>query len=167
MKLSFGQKDRNEPSDAEIERDVAELRRLLEGVKEPNEPHPAYYQNFLVRVHDRIDEDRFRRKRWSPSVAWASMTAAALVVVLAVSGLLPTVDDSVGGRKIVQEQPAPRTGSVRQQIPSGAGSERDPLLYDQSARSLVLSSDDMKMLNAIMSNDDDAVFRAMMESESL
>src|SRR5687768_13150305 len=89
MKIGIRQ-NWQEPSDSEIERDVAELRQLLESVEGPREPHPAYFQNFLVHTRRRLDEQQARRSRFSPSLAWASFSAAAVAVVLVVGGLLPT-----------------------------------------------------------------------------
>lgn len=173
MKIGIGQ-NWQEPSDSEIEKDVAELRRLLDGVEGPREPHPAYFQNFLVHTRQRIDEQQARRRRFSPSVAWASLSAATLAVILVVGGVIPTsINQTVsnpGGRIAAAEQPilSPKDGSDI--LGLGSLDEMSTSLsvgepaIDQSS-SILLSSDDVKMINVIMSEeDDDALLNAMIET---
>lgn len=158
---------RREPSDEEIERDVAELRQLLRGLDLPAEPHPAYWQNFLVRVRQRVDERRIPRRRWAPSMAWASVTAAALVVVLAVSGVLPTGHRAIDEKTAVSGRPGPGTDHSLAATPSSdAALAADPLLFDRTAsHSIVLSNDDVNMLKAIMADDDEAILQAMVDAD--
>jgi hypothetical protein len=170
MNTNLWNKGWHEPSDEEIERDVSELRRLLEGVEGPKEPHPAYYQNFLVRVRGRIDEERFRRKRLVPSTIWASLSAAAVVVALVVGGVFsPSVPGSGSGS--VAQNPGVSKGAAEHlfpaSTPSGDLAANDPLYADQGLQSLVLSKNDVKMLDAIMTDDDNAVFNAMVDSDGL
>ena len=163
-----------QPLDMEIERDVAELRRLLDGIEGPREPHPAYWQNFLVHTRQRLDEQQARRRRFSPSVAWASFSAAALAVVLVVGGILPGSNPSAVApdNKIAASQPV--ATPEEEDVMFGLGLESDlgselaaamPGDVLDNSTSLVLSTEDVKMLNAIMSEeDDDAIFNAMIES---
>lgn len=158
MKFNLNWKGVQEPSDADIDRDVAELRTMLARIEQPADPHPAYWQNFLVKVRTRVDDDKVRRRGFAPSMAWASMTAAALVVVLAVSGLLPT-----GTTGIVVEKPGPINLHV---APPLANATSIPL-YEDGAKSLVLSSDDVQMLDAILEKDEEAILRAMVDADNL
>jgi hypothetical protein len=147
----------HEPSDSEIERDVSELRQLLARLEEPSEPHPAYWQNFLVHVRQRIDEERAPRRRWAPSVAWTSLTAAALVVVVALSGVLPMgvhEDPKIGVPAAIRSG---RTANI---------DAREELGYTEGAQSLMLSKGDVKMLDAILDKSPDAVLEAMVEQGS-
>lgn len=168
---------RRQPSEEEIERDVAELRHLLKDVDGPREPHPAYYQNFLVKVRGRIDEERFQRRRVAPATLWASLSAAAVVMVLVVGGVFAPSTPELAEGLTISQKPAAETRS--------STSDDDPLFAQQSessdlfavatpeysdsdgAKSLMLSNDDVKMLNAIMSDDDDALFQAMVDSEGI
>jgi hypothetical protein len=175
MKIGIGQ-NWQEPSDSEIERDVAELRRMLDGVEGPREPHPAYWQNFLVHTRQRIDEQQARRRRFSPSVAWASLSAATLAVILVVGGIIPTsinhttIDPS--GNGIAASQPILSTENGKDilglmesdgELATSLSIGGAPAI-DQSS-SILLSNDDAKMINAIMSEeDDDAVLTAMVET---
>lgn len=158
MKFNLDWKRMQEPSDADIDRDVAELRTLLASVEQPSEPHPAYFQNFLVKVRTRVDDDSVRRRGFAPSMAWASMTAAALVVVLAVSGVLPT-----STTRIVVDPPVAGTLNVA----PNATNASDVTLYEDGATSLVLSSGDVQMLNAILEKDEEAILRAMVDADNL
>jgi hypothetical protein len=166
---------RRQPTDEEIERDVAELRQLLKGVDGHSEPHPAYYQNFLVKVRGRIDEERFQRRRVAPATLWASLSAAAVVVVLVVGGVFaPSTPELAEGPMVSQKPAADTRSSTSDDDPLfAAPSESSELIalgtpeYSNGATSLVLSNDDVKMLNAIMSDDDDALFQAMVESEGI
>lgn len=157
MKMRLDWKATREPADEEIERDVAELRSLLTGLEEPREPHPAYWQNFLVHVRDRVDVERTRRRRWAPSVALTSMTAAALVAVVAISGVLPLGQSSA---------PPGVDAKIRRELPKPtiAG---NPLGYADGAESLMLSSDEMQMLDAILDESPEAVLQAMVEGDNL
>lgn len=147
-------KGTKEPADEEIERDVAELRSLLTALEEPVEPHPAYWQNFLVHVRNRVEDDRARRRRWSPSVALTSLTAAALVVVVAVSGVLPLGPSSVPGVD----------ATIRRELPRPAVAQNP---YADGVESLMLSSDEMQMLDAILDESPEAVLQAMIEGDNL
>jgi hypothetical protein len=155
MNMKLG-RDHREISDAEIERDVAELRRLLAGVEGPKEPHPAYWQNFVVRVRGRLDKEGFRKRR-SFSPAWATVGAAALVAVVAVSSLFSPKEVGVT---------PPQVAGTSKVVPPA--SSNLAAAYDQSGtQSLILSENDVKMVKAIESNNDDAMFEALAESEQL
>lgn len=166
-----------QPSDEEIDRDVAELRQILGRVEGPKEPHPAYYQNFLVKVRGRIDEERFQRRRVIPSTVWASLTATAVVVFLVVGGVFtPSTREIADGGKVAgAEVTAP--SATESEIPlfgdsqSAAGDlladNGSSATYTDGTTSLVLNDDDVQMLNAIMSDDDDALFEAMVDSEGI
>ena len=158
MSIKLG-RDHHEPSDAEIDRDVAELRRLLAGVEGPKEPHPAYWQNFVVRVQGRIDKEGVRKRR-SFSPTWATVGAAALVAVVAVSSLFSPKDPAVN------PQPGGKVVAVTPAAPPPASNLASA--YDQSGtQSLVLSATDVKMVQAIESNNDYAMFEALAESDQL
>lgn len=153
------------PSDREIDQDVAELRRLLDGVEGPREPHPAYWQNFLVHVRERIDEDRFRRRRRIPSIALASATAVAIVaVVLVNSGNDGARDrqiasgDRPGSTVVVDGRPS--TSPIADHL---LASNADPLFDQEDAHRLVLDESDVRMLDAIMSDSDAAIFQAIVD----
>jgi anti-sigma-K factor RskA len=156
MNMNLRRNSKGAPTDTEIERDVAELRRLLAGVDGPKEPHPAYWQNFVVRVRGRIDEEGVRRKRLNFSTAWASVGAATLVVIVAISsGLFEQGTQSLVPDKDVVSIPAPEA-----QLDLAAS-------YDATGTTgLVLTNDDMEMINAIVSdNQDEAVFEALVDSD--
>lgn len=166
MDMNLGRNRQAEMPDAEIERDVAELRRLLAGVEGPQEPHPAYWQNFVVRVRSRIDEQGAAKKRWSFSTAWASVGAAALVTIAVVSGVFApdqTITSNGTGGGISSSPSA--TPPVERRVPGG------DLAADyraSDASSLVLSGDDVALITAIVSdNNDDAIFEAIVDSKEL
>lgn len=169
MNINLRSNGRGIPSDTEIEREVAELRQMLEGIEGPSEPHPAYYQNFLVRVRSRVDEQQgFRRKRWSLTATLASIGSAAVVAAVVFSGVLsPTSDQTVAVND-------PNAGAT-EQVDKNSGStgsqegESDKLFadVDASTPSIVLSSGDVKMLDAIMSDNDAEIFNALVENEDL
>ncbi len=151
-----------DPLDAEIERDVAELRRLLDGVEGPREPHPAYYQNFVVRLHDRIDHDRNRRRFWHRVGRFASLGGAAAVLVVVAT----TVFKSGGDLPIVGNHPQGATPVTSPSPDSHINAGADPLFVDD-APSIVLNKNDVRMLNAIMSEDDNELFMAMANPDEL
>ena len=163
MKTNIWKNREGIPSDEEIERDVSELRRLLSGVEEPREPHPAYYQNFLVKVRGRIDDQGGRRKRLAvPSAVWASLSAAVVVVALAVGGVFSPTGPvgkvaSVDAGKVQPVDPA------QPALPQDFAS----LYNGQDIRGLVLSKSDVQMVNAINSGDENAIFDAMADSDNL
>lgn len=140
--------------DQEIERDVAELRMLLRNVEGPKEPHPAYWQNFVVHVHNRIDERRQQQRRRSMITAWASATAAVGVTLFVMTGGLSSV---------MNDDPQPPSVVTTTTTHAAASS---PLYADAGSRSLVLSEDDVKVLNAIISDDDNAMLAAIADSDS-
>lgn len=156
MNANLWRNQRGEPSDAEIEKDVAELRRLLDGVNGPAEPHPAYWQNFVVHVRTRIDEEGFRRKRWSFSTAWASVGAVAVMTVIVVAtGLLD---------KQTIVPPTPPRVQARPEAPTDLAAAYN----STDTKSIILSGDEVEMINAIVSDkSDDAVFEAMVERGEL
>ncbi len=164
MENNLGRSRQAEPSDAEIERDVAALRRMLAGVEGPKEPHPAYWQNFVVRVRDRVDEKGARKKRWGFSTAWASVGAAALVTVAVVSGIFSPGSTGSG-----------IPGGTISKVTPPASERREPggdlaAHYQASdARSLVLSGDDVRLINAIVADnsDDAAIFEVLVNSDEL
>jgi hypothetical protein len=170
-------KNRRQPSDEEIDRDVAELRQLLERVDGPREPHPAYYQNFLVKVRGRIDEERFQRRRVVPTTIWASLTATAVVVAMVVGGVFTPSTRQIAevGSGTKTTVTAPSTKEADEPLFGESSTASSDLLadngssatYTDGTTSLVLNDGDVKMLNAIMSDDDDALFQAMVDSEGI
>jgi|GEM_PF-1973541 len=162
MKTNLGRNHMMEPSDAAIERDVAELRRLLAGIEGPKEPHPAYWQNFVVRVRNRIDEDGGRRKRRGFSTAWASVGAAAVVTVAVISGIF-----SPGARVNDDADTAVDAGPVAGAVSSASKADLASHYRAAESEALILSGDDMRMISAIVSDNDNAIFEAMIESDEL
>jgi hypothetical protein len=158
MDVTLWRSREGEPSDAEIEKDVAELRSLLEKVDGPSEPHPAYWQNFVVRVQARIDEEGGRRKRRSFSTAWASVGAVAVMTVIVVAtGLL-------------DKQPAVIPNPVKPALKMHAEAPADlAAAYNSTdTKSIILSGGEVNMINAIVSDkSDDAVFEAMVDEQEL
>ena len=77
--------------DADIDRDVSFLRSLNAELPDPEEPHPAYWNNFLLRVREQVDGTGPAAKRsaarrwWSPSLIWSSLAGVAALLVIAVS----------------------------------------------------------------------------------
>ena len=167
------ERDRYGHSDEEIERDVAELKKLLNTVEGPQEPHPAYWQNFVVKVHDRIEQERPKRRRsWVPSIAWSGAVAAAIVVAASVGGLLPGAEDPLPGmEKLASEATSTNDAKLLYEQSANSlaqldGGESSVIFTQNGERSIILSDADIKMLNAIQSDDEDAIFLAMLESES-
>jgi hypothetical protein len=154
MKLKLPEGYMQDPSDQEIEKDVAELRRLLEGTDAPEDPHPAYWQNFLVHVRGRIDEEQVRRKRRSLITTWASVTAAAAIALFIVNGGIPTTTDD-GPARLTQTQSPDATMLADNSL----------IFTDQGTHSIVLSETDVKMVNAIVKGDDAEVFEAIVDSD--
>lgn len=167
--------------ESEIDRDVEELRSLMSRLPEPDEPHPAYWNNFLMRVHERIEAETAPKRRawWSPALIWSSLTgAAALVVVAAVTGILP-----FGGTDDPAVTPAIADGGVGEVViekPVETTSDMDLVPMDQEMESLiadidelsnaaddhvVLTSSEVEMLDAIESGDDDAILQAVLSDE--
>jgi hypothetical protein len=158
MEVNLWRNRQGEPSDAEIDRDVSELKKLLDGVGGPSEPHPAYWQNFVVRVRTRIDDEGARRKRRSFSTAWASFGAvAAMTVVVIATGLLDKPDAVVTPPKAVITKAADKPASDL----ADAYSSTD-------TKSIILSGEEVDMINAIVSDKgDDAVFEVMVSGDEL
>jgi hypothetical protein len=158
MDVNLWRNNRGEPSDAEIEKDVVELKRLLEGVNGPTEPHPAYWQNFVVRVQTRIDEEGGRGKRRSFSTAWASIGAvAAMAVVVVATGLL----DKPGA---ITTPPAVPVAEAHTKAPADLAAAYN----STDTKSIILSGEEVNMINAIVSDEsDDAVFEAMVTGDEL
>lgn len=166
--------------DADIDRDVAELRGLLKDVPEPSEPHPAYWNNFLLRVHERVEAETAPKRRawWSPALIWSSIAGtAALVLVAVVTGLVPFGADGP------IESPALADGSLAADAverPVETSSDIDLVPIDAEMESLiadidelhnvadehvVLTASDIEMLDAIESGDDEALLEAMISDE--
>jgi len=147
-----------DPLDEAIEQDVLELRRLTNGLPGPEEPHPAYWQNFVVKVHGRIDErrlsERARRFWWRWSAVGASVGAAAIVVFVGFKGVLPDSGSEVRNNPpVATTQPA----NIRS-IPA------DPL-FAADAKPLVMSREDVQKYNAIVTGDDDDVFEELVKGD--
>jgi hypothetical protein len=155
MDVNLWRNQRGVPSDAEIDNDVAELKRLLEGAPGPIEPHPAYWQNFVVHVRARIDEKGGRSKRRSFAPAWASLGAVAIMAVVVVAtGVLDKQITPITPQKTIARAEAPADLAA-------AYSSTD-------TKGIILSGEEVKMINAIVSDkSDDAVFEAMVDSEEL
>lgn len=157
MDVNLWRNHQGVPSDTEIENDVAELKRLLDGVDGPAEPHPAYWPNFVVRVRSRIDEQGGRTKRRSFSTTWASVGAVAAMAVLVVAtGLL----DKPG---VITNPPKP-TAKLSAQAPADLAAAYN----STDTKSIILSGEEVTMINAIVSDKSDAaVFEAMVNEDEL
>lgn len=141
----------NVASDSDIERDVSELRQLLSAIEGPKEPHPAYWQNFVVHVRKRIDERGAHQRRWRFSTAWASIGAVAVMTVIVVSSGLLRPD-----------YVAPLTPPRPPDVPAF---DLAAAYTDTDTKSLILSNEDVTMINAIVSDRDEAVFEALVNSD--
>lgn len=148
-----------------IEKDVAELRSFLEGVPGPSEPHPAYWNNFLLRVHERIEEKQVPKKKawWSPALIWGSLSGvAALLLVTYLTNLFPFGNDIPEGEMLAGNTGAKTvltTKTIDQELDdfiiSGGGADTDETAY------FMLTQGEIEMLNAIEADDDDAILRAI------
>ena len=168
MDVNLWRNHQGEPSDAEIEKDVAELKRLLDGIEGPNEPHPAYWQNFVARVRSRIDEEGGRQKRRSFSTTWASVGAVAVMAVLVVAtGLLdkPGVITNPSKNPAVAANPSANAPAN----PLAANKADLAAAYNSTeTKSIILSGEEVNMINAIVSDESDAaVFEAMVSEDEL
>ena len=155
-----------------IDHDVAELRSLLNDLPDPSEPHPAYWNNFLVRVHERIEEKHAPKKKawWSPALIWGSFGGVACLLLAAyLTGVFPfgnTISDSggevfadlTGNEQVLTTQP-----DIDEEldgfIMSGIDNEAEEVSY------IMLTQDEVDMMNAIESDDDDAILRAILEED--
>jgi hypothetical protein len=158
MDVNLWRNHQGEPSDAEIEKDVAELKRLLSGAGGPSEPHPAYWQNFVVHVRTRIDEKGIRTKRRSFSTTWASIGAvAAMAVVVVATGLL----DKPGVITAPPKTPAAKSAAA-------APADLAAAYNSTETQSIILSGEEVNMINAIVSDESDAaVFEAMVSGDEM
>ena len=155
-----------------IEQDVAELQALLNDVPGPSEPHPAYWNNFLVRVHERIEEKHAPKKKawWSPALIWGSLGGVACLLLAAyLTGVFPFGNDiTVPGGEMLADLPAMTeealtTKTIDEQM-------NDFLISDingdvEEVSYLMLTQGEVDMMNAIESDDDDAILRAILEED--
>lgn len=158
--------------DNELEKDVAELRTLLKDVPDMEEPHPAYWNNFLLRVHERIEQEAAPKKKawWSPALIWGSLTGAAAMVVVAWSiGIFPfgsNKDDQIIASNDLPAQEelviVPRPLDEDLSIPMTTEDATEEASY-----SIVLTQEDLDMIDAIQSNDDGAILREIIDDPDL
>lgn len=158
--------------DKEIEKDVADLRMLLKDVPEPEEPHPAYWNNFLLRVHERIEAEAAPKKKpwWSPALIWGSLSGVAAMLVIAWSvGIFPfgsrTGDDYIADKYVPpQEELVVVPRPLDEEIPVPSIGEEAP---EDATYSIVLSQEDLDMIDAIQTGDDDAILREIMDDPDI
>lgn len=106
--------------DAEIDNDVAELRALFGTLPEPAEPHPAYWNNFLLRVHEKIEAEASPRRSawWSPALIWGSLTGTTALLVLAMmTGVFPFGGDKPDDNAIAALKDQPTQTIVEEDSP--------------------------------------------------
>ncbi len=150
--------------DQEIERDVAELQMLMSEATEPEEPHPAYWNNFLLRVHERVEAETAPQRKawWSPALIWGSLTGVALLLIAAwFGGIFPFGGQDTGDVMLADNNP-PQEELVLTPRPLDIDLLSLPI-EEEEAYNLVLTQEDVDMLNAIQTGDDDAILREMME----
>ena len=154
----------------EIESDLAELRSLMEGLPAPAEPHPAYWNNFLLRVHERVEAETSPRKRawYSPALIWSTLAGVASLVAVALitgvfSGELPENQEILADGPVV-EQPV-TTENDFDLVPLDA--EMELLVSDMelpgevAENHVILTAGEVDMLEAIESGDEDALLEAV------
>ncbi len=160
--------------DKEIDNDVAELRTLLSDVPDMEEPHPAYWNNFLLRVHERIEQEAAPKKKpwWSPALIWGSLTGAAAALVVAWSvGIFPFGsggDDPVviASNDIPPQQeelvltPRPLDEDLSMPMTTEDAAE-------EASYSIVLTQEDIDMINAIQSDDDGAILMEIIDDPDM
>lgn len=156
----------NDAMDREIERDVEELQMLMKDVTEPEEPHPAYWNNFLLRVHERVEEEIAPKRKawWSPALIWGSLTGVALLLVAAwFGGVFPfgSGPDENASLLALNDVPAQEEPDL-----TPRPLDEDLLtmpIEDDEAYNLVLTQDDVDMLNAIQADDEEAILLEMID----
>lgn len=158
--------------DKEIEKDVAELRLFLKEVPDAEEPHPAYWNNFLLRVHERIEAETAPKKKawWSPALIWGSLSGVAALLVITWSvGIFPfgsqPDDEIIAGKELPQQEelvivPRPLDDDI---AAPAIGEDA----ADESTYSIVLTQEDIDMINAIQSDDDDAILREIIDDPEM
>ncbi len=165
--------------DADIDRDVSFLRSLNAELPDPEEPHPAYWNNFLLRVREQVDGTGPAAKRsaarrwWSPSLIWSSLAGVAALLVIAVStdiipvfgpdepliaegttdlpAISPMSDEDLLG---LIDDPMPEEGTI-------------PVSDETTTEHMILTESDIEMINAIEAGDDDALLLALIEDDSV
>ena len=172
-KLNSEEYEMNRMDDV-IERDVQELHALLSRVPGPSEPHPAYWNNFLVRVHERIEEKQVPKKKawWSPALIWGSLTGVVgLLAIALLTGVFPFGSDAVDpGSEVVAGLNQPQELELTPRPPDLDADAYIPGLEDETedaSYSIVLTQDDLEMIDAIEDGDDDAILRAMLDDVDL
>ena len=167
--------------DEVIEQDVAELRALMSDLPEPSEPHPAYWNNFLLRVHERVEQKQAPKKKawWSPALIWGSLTGVAAMLVIAfVTGLFPfgssdVVTPGQGTEVLADAVPSEDAELTLTPRPLDAESDLDMLIpgpeeeFGDASYTIVLTQDDLDMIEAIQADDDDAILQAMIDDVNL
>lgn len=155
--------------DGDIERDVEELHALMEGVREPEDPHPAYWNNFLLRVHEKIEAEQAPKRKawWSPALIWGSISGVALLLAFAwFSGMFsgnsgtelgdgPVLasNDAQAGEELVIT-PRPNDEDLLSPLTDGEISDQ---------YSIVLTQDDIDMINAIQDGDESDILMEMID----
>ena len=156
-----------------IERDVADLRALLSEVPGPSEPHPAYWNNFLLRVHERIEEKQAPKRKawWSPSLIWGSLTGVVgLLVIALMTGIFPFGQEAADPNTELAYVASPQELEL-----TPRPMELDADLYvpgvdeglDEASYSIVLTKGDLEMIDAIEDGDNDDILQAMIDDVNL
>ncbi len=155
--------------DGVIEEDLANLRSLMEKLPAPSEPHPAYWNNFLMRVHERVEEETSPRRRawYSPALIWSTLAGVASVVAVALitgvfSGDIPEDRPILAEVPTIEQPLAPQNDYDL--VPLDA--EMESLVSDieepgeVAANHVILTSEEVEMLEAIESGDGDDLIEA-------
>lgn len=162
--------------DAEINKDVDALRSMLEGVPAPSEPHPAYWNNFLLRVHERVEAEQSPQKRawYSPALIWSTLTGVAALVVIALATGVFSGNPIEEGPIIADGPSIEKPVTVESDIDLVPMDDEMALLLsdidemsDVAEDHVVLSQDELEMLEAIENGDDNAILEAMLSDVSV
>lgn len=163
-----------EPTDFEIERDLANLKALLAEIGEDdkrvaNEPNEAYFQNFLYRVHARIEEPKklsWFERFWKPSTMLA-LPSIVIISFFAFKGknlqnnLMPSVMQNVENYIFPFSNLATQNSNVHR-----ISSSDEPLAHYNASVSLILDRRQLKMLKAIINEDEVGVIEAITDKEN-
>jgi hypothetical protein len=173
MASEFNKRDYQQGSaDPVLEKDEEQLRLLLRDLPGPEEPHPAYWNNFLIRVHERIDQTAPQKKAWwSPALIWGSLSGVALLLVFAVAGKIGPFGNGTG-------QQDPLFADLNRQaeelvLVPGPRDDTDIIgdiasdNADDANYSIVLTESDIDMINAIDADDGDAILQGLIDDIDL
>lgn len=169
--------------DEAIEQDVALLRSIESNLPAPEEPHPAYWNNFLIRLHERVDGSmsvgagRARRRWFSPALIWSSLAGVtALLVVAVATDLIPVFEQSEpliaegAGLEAVDISPLndeDLLGLLDEALPDEVGASASLVDASAEGKHLILTASDLELIDAIEQGDDDAMLMAIIDDEPI